>query len=28
VLVIRDGQIAQQAVRGVRRNDGIDPVAD
>lgn len=26
VLVIRDGQIAQQAVRGVRRNDGIDPV--
>ena len=25
-LVIRDGRIAQQAVRGVRRNDGTDPV--
>lgn len=27
VLVIRDGKIAQQAVRGVRRSDGDDPVA-
>jgi CubicO group peptidase (beta-lactamase class C family) len=25
VLVMRDGKIAQQAVRGVRRNDGVDP---
>lgn len=26
ILVIRDGRVADEAVRGVRRNDGTDPV--
>lgn len=26
ILVIRDGKVASEAVRGVRRNDGADPV--
>lgn len=26
ILVIRDGKVADEAVRGVRRNDGTDPV--